>query len=142
MCNRKLEGLDEQELSAAFMFRKAFETARNRHTISIPDWWRLRFSRQWDLNAANPYARITWGNALWFEFSSHFGMSKDQPFPQVPLFWVTLVDIGCFTKPDQAEGNISRFAYHLRAGLKGLSYLGMFDPGYYVHVAPSERAVG
>ena len=90
-----LEGLVAQERMAASKLFDAFERSKNRGSITPRDRQIIRPSEASELNAANPYARIVLGNALWTEFSKFFDLSDSQPIPEVPLSWLTLVDIGC-----------------------------------------------
>ena len=136
MWSNRPQGVYPQERRAAGKLMQAFEEARNRHTISRGDRLLVRGAASSDLNAANPFARIRWGNALWAEFVAYFNLAEGRPYPKVPLFWVTLADIGCFTAHDAKHISIAPFAIHLRAGLGGLSYVGMFDPAFYVNIAP------
>ena len=128
-------GLESQERSAAWKLMQAFAEARNQRKVTLRERCLTQASNAEDLNAANPFARRKWGTALWSEFSEHFNLSESQPFPEVALFWVTLVDIGCFTKHDAERINLTPMIRHLREGLNGYSYVGLMDPGYYVNIA-------
>lgn len=136
MWSTRPQGLGEQEREAAWKLHWAFEVARNRHAIS--PWHRgvMSRSRSSDLNAGNPYARIKWGDVLWSEFVSHFDLCEENPLPEIPLFWLTLVDIGCFTAHDAEQINLAAIIHKLRGGLGGLSYIGMIDAAYYTNIAP------
>src|SRR6266702_2972425 len=112
-------GLNAQERKAASKLRLAFEEGRNRGSVSVRDRSRVQAATASNLNAANPFARIRWGNALWSEFVVYFDISKEHPFPKIQLFWVTLADIGCFTAHDAAQVRIEPFARQLRSGLGG-----------------------
>ena len=89
-----LQGLVAQERIAARKLFDAFERAKNRGSITLRDRQIIRPSESGELNAANPYARILLGNALWTEFSKFFDLSESQPIPEVPLYWLTVVDLG------------------------------------------------
>ena len=97
MATHRAPGLRGQERQALRELRRAFEVARNRHTITPGDQLRISPGEARDLNATNPHARITLGNVLWRELSCHFHLSESQLTPRVPLFFVTLVDIACMT---------------------------------------------
>ena len=87
--------------------------------------------------AVNRDARIKWGQAVCQEFGDHFNLDEDHPYPDEQLFFVTLADRGCFTSANDREVDVARFIKHLRPGLRGLSYLGMLEPAYYVNIVPT-----
>jgi hypothetical protein len=136
MCSKRLRGLCTQENRAATALFRSFERAKNRETISWADRALIHPKTASDLNAANPFARALWGNALWSEFNAQFGLSDDQPIPKVPLFWVTVCDVACMTALDDRNVNLAPIIRHLRSVLKGKSYLGMVDVALYANVAP------
>src|ERR1044072_5184437 len=103
-------GLNGQERSAASKLRLAFEEARNRVSITRRHRGLVQASAGPDLNSANPFARILWGSALWTEFVIQFALHEECLFPEVPLFWVTLTDVGCFTAHDAKQIAIAPFA--------------------------------
>src|SRR5271157_2988922 len=61
---------------------------------------------------------------------------------KTPLFLVTLADVSCTATHDQNLVDVPKFRRKLQAGLKGLSYVGMVEPGFYVNVAPGTRWPG
>ena len=131
-----LEGLVAQERMAARKLFDAFERSKNRSSITLRDRQIIRPSEASELNAANPYARILLGNALWTEFSKFFDLSESQPIPKAPLYWLTAVDLGCMTALDATNINVGGMIRHLRFGLEGLSYIGMLDPGLFANIQP------
>ena len=64
---------------------------------------------------------------------------KQNPFPDQPLFFITLTDISCTTDHDAPWVDIYKFKRKLQAGLRGLHYVGMVEPGLYVNVCPGTR---
>ncbi|MCG3773241.1 MAG: hypothetical protein JW395_0045 [Nitrospira sp.] len=132
-----LEGLQSQERIAARKLFDAFDRARNRNPITLGDRQIIQPSESGELNAANPYARILLGNALWSEFSKFFDLSESQPIPEVPLFWLTLVDLGCMTALDATNINVAGMIRHLRIGLRGLSYIGLMEAALYANIQPA-----
>jgi hypothetical protein len=133
---RVLSGLRAQQRLALRKLEEAFETARNRCSIAQRDRQIIRPSEADELNAANPCARVLLGNALWSELSEFFGLSESQPIPEVPMFWLSVADIGCMTALDATDINVSAFVHHLRTGLEGLSYIGLVDPALDVDIQP------
>jgi len=133
---RVLQGLVAQERRAVWKLRDAFKIAKNRRSITLRDRHVISPSRADELSAANPFARIRLGSALWSDFSEFFDLSEDQPIPEVPMYWLSVADVGCMTAFDATSINAAAFQRHLRVGLEGLSYLGMMDPGLYANIQP------
>src|SRR3984893_9006974 len=134
MCLFDQTGLKKQERTTGAKLRSAIEEARGlclrerRHHLQLlnsnPDY----------LSAVNPHARITWGKLVCEELSDHFHLGRHKPEPNQPIFLVTLCDLRCCTSHQENNVEISRFIRILRRGLRGLSYLGMIEPAYYVNV--------
>lgn len=123
------------EKSAVRLIGQAFNEARNRETISRGDRQIILPRMARDLIAANPYSRILWGRSLCQEFSNFFRLDDSVRYPQVPLYWVTLVDLACWIPPDNYDADIAAFARRLRTGLNGLNYIAVIEPGYFVNLA-------
>jgi hypothetical protein len=129
--------LKNSESSADFQLHQAFEEARNRNTVRLSDRQLRNVEAGRALVAVNRDARIKWGQAVCQEFGDHFDLDEDRPYPDKQLFFVTLADWGCFTSVDEREVDVGQFIKHLRPGLRGLSYLGMLEPAYYVNIVPT-----
>jgi hypothetical protein len=114
--------------------RQAFEAARNRQTINQADRRLLHANRVGDLRSVNPDARVSWGRAISEQFADRFCRRGSSEAVE-PTFLVTLCDAGCTTGVIDRRPQIPRFKSHLRAGLRGLSYLGTLEPAYYSHRA-------
>jgi len=139
-------GLRAQEWATDNQFRRALETARNRGSVTIFDRQLLRPDAGKYLCAANRFGRIWWGQALCAEFSAHFRLGPDHPYPDHQLYFATLTDVACSTSPHAKSVDIASFKGQLRVGLNGLSYLGMIEPAYYTNIArgasfPMKRGV-
>jgi hypothetical protein len=127
------------ERSAGRQIGQAFKEARNRGTISRGDSQIILPRNAVELNASNPFSRILWGRILCEEFSKFFELDDLVNYPNVPLYWVTLVDLDCWVAPDDHDGDIAAFARSLRAGLNGLSYIAVIEPGYFVNFLAHPR---
>jgi hypothetical protein len=68
-----------------------------------------------------------------------FGLDDQNTYPDQPLFFVTLTDVFCTTDHDAPWVDIYNLKRKLQAGLRGLNYVGMVEPGLYVNVAPGTR---
>jgi hypothetical protein len=133
---KRLKRLEAQERKSAHKLMVAFEESRTKRPVSWFDRQLVQPSLADRLNAANAHARVRWGHALWTEFANHFELTETNRIPNVPLFWVTLLDVKCFTKCDATEIDLVAMKKLLRRGLRGLQYVGMFDPALYVDIAP------
>ena len=135
-------GLRKQELRAGSKLRSAIEEARNVSLFQRSlDLQLLDSDPRW-LNAVNPQARIRWGEMVCEEFSEHFHLGPDKLEPDQRVFLVTLCDRRCCTSHQEKEIDIRGFIQRLRRGLRGLSYLGMLEPAYYVNVCEGARIHG
>jgi hypothetical protein len=76
------------------------------------------------------------------EFSNHFDLGPDKPEPHQRIFLVTLCDRRCCTSHQERNLDIPRFIRILRRGLRGLSYLGMLEPAYYVNMCQGTHVHG
>jgi hypothetical protein len=130
-------GFRKQELQTGSKLRSAIEEAhipppqRGRHKQSIA------LDKRY-LSAVSATGRIKWGKALCQEFSDFFQLGPANPEP--PMFLVTLCDRRCCTSHQEREIAIPGVIQLLRRCLRGLSYLGMLEPAYYVNVCPGTHA--
>src|SRR3984893_1529357 len=135
-------GLRKQELTTGSKLRSAIEATRG---LSLHDrryLLQLVNSNSDHLSAVNPKARIAWGKLVCEELSDHFHLGRHKPEPDRPMFLVTLCDRRCCTSHQENNVGISRFIRILRRGLRGLSYLGMLEPAYYVNVCEGTHVHG
>ena len=79
----------------------------------------------------NSKARIKWGAVFIQEIFEFFGVTADEDGPLVPMFLVTVADKSHVTTDQPQQINVKRIKRKLGAGLRGLSYIGMIEPGYY-----------
>jgi hypothetical protein len=135
-------GLRQQELGTGSKLRSAIEDARNLSRHQRSHYLQLVNDDPRWFNAVSPKARIRWGKMICEEFSTHFKLGPDQPEPDQRLFLVTLCDRRCCTSHQEKNIDISQFMRILRRGLRGLSYLGMIEPAYYVNVCEGVRIHG
>jgi hypothetical protein len=117
----------------------AFEKSRRKHTITQQDRKLTDPCSALKLYSVNYFSRIRWSRAFCKEFEMFFDLDDQDTYPDQPLFFVTLTDVSCTTDHDASSINIRKFKRKLQAGLKGLHYVGMVEPGLYVNVAPGTR---
>ena len=90
-----------------------------------------RNSDAFSLLAVSSKARITWGTVFVEEMLDFFKMADDENGPADPMFLVTIADKSHLTTTQPQPINLSNIRRKIGAGLMGLSYIGMIEPGYY-----------
>ena len=83
------------------------------------------------LPAVNSKARIKWGTVFIRETFDFFGIGNDKDGPTGPIFLVTIADKYHLTTAQPQQINLLQIRRKIGAGLMGLSYIGMIEPGYY-----------
>jgi hypothetical protein len=135
-------GLQKQELITGSKSRSAIEAARGLSLRERRYLLQAVNSHPDNLIAVSPKARIKWGRIVCQELSDHFSLGPDKPEPDEPVFLVTLCDRRCCTSHQDKNIDVSGFIRMLRHGLRGLSYLGMLEPAYYVNLCQGTHAYG
>ena len=124
--------------------RRAFQEARNRHTVSRGDPGLLHSSHRHQLLAVNRYSRVCFGRAVSDQLSRFFCF-PDRVEHNQPIFLVTLVDRSCVTSVSAAAVDLEAIKIRLRYGLRGLSFFGMIEPAYYANleqgIYPQRRCI-
>jgi hypothetical protein len=134
-------GLRRQELQTGSKLQSAIEEARIPPAQRSDHKRSIAVDRRY-LSAVSATGRIKWAQILCEEFSEFFDLGRANPEPDQPMFLVTLCDRRCCTSHQEREIDTPGFIRLLRRGLRGLSYLGMLEPAYYVNVCPGTRASG
>jgi hypothetical protein len=83
------------------------------------------------LPAVNSKARIKWGTVFIEEIFRFFDIADDEYGPHEPVFLVTIADKSHLTTDQPQQIQLNRIKRKIGAGLMGLSYIGMIEPGYY-----------
>jgi hypothetical protein len=135
-------GLRQQELATGSKLRAAIEEARNVSPFQHSYYLQLLDDDPRWMSAVSSGARIRWGKMVCEEFSDHFYLGPDKPEPDQRIFLVTLCDRRCCTSHEEKEIDIRGLIQRLRRGLRGLSYLGMIEPAYYVNVCQGTHVHG
>jgi hypothetical protein len=134
--------LGKQERKSGLNLKYALGIARNRHLISHADIQNLDQQNAKYLYALNGRSRIILGHAFIRHFADHFGLTEDNLVPDEKLTWITLTDISCVTTDKPQEIDFEKFKRRYRPALKGLNYIGMIEPGYYVNISQGSRYAG
>jgi hypothetical protein len=142
MCLFDRTGLKKQELITGSKSRSAIEAARGLSLRERRYLLQAVNSHRDYLSAVSPKGRIKWGRMVCQELSDHFELGPDKPEPDQPMFLVTLCDRRCCTSHQEKNVDVPRCIRILRRGLRGLSYLGMIEPAYYVNVCEGTHVHG
>jgi hypothetical protein len=126
--NDALKLLRIKEKNSGSLLNVALSLKRYREYLDIQI---LSASDAFYLPAVNSKARIKWGTVFIREVYNFFGVADDENGPIKPFFLVTIADKSHVTTAQPQQINLSRIRRKLGAGLKGLSYIGMIEPGYY-----------
>jgi hypothetical protein len=132
-------GLLKQERISHSERLLAFQKTRKRPLVSSKERRLVDTKSKKYLGSVNFNARLRWSKAFCREFSDFFHLTRDRRYPDQPLFFVTLSDINCTTEHDSEFVDVLAYKKRLQPGMKGLSYLGMMEPGLYANVAPGTR---
>ena len=90
-----------------------------------------RNSDAFSLLAVNSKARIKSGTVFIEEMFDFFGIGNDKDGPTYPFFLVTIANQSHLTTDQPQQINLPQIKRKIGAGLLGLSYIGMIEPGYY-----------
>jgi hypothetical protein len=132
------------ERTSEAKLRSAFEAAHNRRTVNRGDLGLLHSSHRYELLAVNRHSKVCFGSAVCDQLSDFFCFPESVEHNQ-PIFLVTLVDRRCVTAVSAPDVDIKAIKIRLRYGLRGLSFLGMVEPGYYANlqkgIYPKRRCI-
>jgi hypothetical protein len=134
-------GIGEWCRSADRALRNAFDEAHSRATISRLDRHLLKRSTADRLLAVNAYSRISVGRALCEEIVSTLCVNEHWEHDQ-RIFFVTLVPMEGLVATESNGIDLGSMKQRLRADLRGISYVGMFEPGLYASLPSSNGGRG
>ena len=126
--NETLELLRMKEKQSGSLLKDAMSLKRN---CVNSNFQLLENSDAFSLLAVNSKARIKWGTTFIREIFDFFGIGNDKDGPTDPIFLVTIADKSHLTTDQPQQINLSQIRRKIGAGLMGLSYIGMIEPGYY-----------
>lgn len=115
--------------------RSSFEKSIKRNTITVLDRNRIRPARRNDLLAVNSYSRLKWNEAVCTQIANFFCDGGDGIRHRREIMFVTLCDERCMRSPHDklSHENLGWIKSRLRYGLRGLSYLAVIEPAFYVN---------
>jgi hypothetical protein len=120
--------LRSKENKSGYLLESALSLKRHRQKSDIKI---LQASDAFYLPAVNPKARLKWGRAFIDEIFKFFHITANDHGPGNPVFLITIADKSHLTTDQPQPINLARIKRKLGSGLKGLSYIGMIEPGYY-----------
>jgi hypothetical protein len=126
--SQTLRLVSEKEKANGTLLNVALSLKRYRESADVD---LLRGSDAFYLPAVNIKARIKWGRVFIEEIFEFFNITEDEHGPHEPIFLVTIADKSHLTTDQPRQINLGRIKRKLQCGLKGLSYVGMIEPGYY-----------
>jgi hypothetical protein len=134
-------GIQEWCRSADQALRNAFDEAHSRTTITRLDRHLVTRSAADRLLAVNAYSRISLGRALCEEIASELCVNEHWEHDQ-PIFFATLIPKEGLVTTDARLIDLCNMKQRLRADLRGVSYVGAFEPGYYASLPSSDDEPG
>jgi hypothetical protein len=123
-----LELLRKKEKQSGSLLNSALSLKRYR---KLSDHRLLNGSDVFYLPAVNCKARIKWGHVFIRQIYHFFNLDNGDDGPIEPVFLVTLAEKSGLTTDQASHIHLSHTMRKLAAGLVGLSYIGMIEPGYY-----------
>jgi hypothetical protein len=123
-----LKLLRVKENESGYLLKYALSLQRNCVKSNFQLLWN---SDAFSLLAVNSKARIKWGAVFVKEIFEFFKMAKDTNGPTTALFLVTIADKSHLTTDQPQQIKLPGIKRKIGAGLRGLSYIGMIEPGYY-----------
>jgi hypothetical protein len=126
--SQTLRLVSEKEKANGTLLNVALSLKRYRESADVD---LLRGSDAFYLPAVNIKARIKWGRVFIEEIFKFFHIADNEHGPNAPIFLVTIADKSHLTTDQPQQINLGRIKRKLQCGLKGLSYVGMIEPGYY-----------
>ena len=122
----KLLRIKEKKYASLVNFAPSLKRYRDNMDLQI-----LRRSEAFYLPAPNIKARLKWGRVFIEEIFKFFHIADNEHGPNEPVFLVTIADKSHLTTDQPQQIQLSRIKRKIGGGLKGLSYIGMIEPGYY-----------
>jgi hypothetical protein len=123
-----LKLLITKEKKTGYLLQKSLSLKRYRQEPNINI---LQPSDAFYLPAVNSKARIKWGRIFIRQIFQLLQIPDDKCDPDEPVFLLTIADKSHLTTVQPQQINISGIKHKIAGALKGLSYIGMIEPGYY-----------
>jgi hypothetical protein len=129
-----LELLRNKEKQSGSLLESALSLKRYRKLSNLPV---LLGSDAYYLPTVNCKSRIKWGQVFIRQIYEFFNLADDDDGPIEPVFLVTLAEKSGLTTDQAQPINLAHIKRRLAAGMVGLSYIGMIEPGYYSNIYQS-----
>jgi hypothetical protein len=121
---------------------EAFETHRSGQKLTRLDLALLKPNQTAAMGAMNRASRVLWGKALCQMLSERFRYCEKSETHVGNVYLVTLADIRCATQVSSTDISMALIKRRLRLGLRGVSYIGMIEPAFYVNLQAGVRFTG
>jgi hypothetical protein len=112
---------------------RAFQVARKGAQLAHRDLALLSRREARNLRAVNPRSQRIWNDAFATTVMDRLIDHKSEE-TRADVFLVTLCDISCVTEIGDRNPRIASFKTMLRKGIRGLSFIGVIEPGYYTNI--------
>jgi hypothetical protein len=126
--NETIKLLRSKEKESGSLLKDAMSSQQN---CVQSNFQLLRNSDAFSLLSVNSKARIKWATVFVEEMFEFFKRAEGKDGPTDPMLLVTIADKSHVTTDQPQQINLVRIRRKLGAGLMGLSYIGMIEPGYY-----------
>ena len=126
--SQTLKLLRDKERKSGSRLQSALELKRYREQSKFEI---IEKSHAFYLPAVSTHARIKWGCVFIRQIYKFFNLADDQHGPNAPVFHVTVADKSGLTTDQLQTINLRCIKRKLASALKGLSYIGMVEPGYF-----------
>jgi hypothetical protein len=133
--------IDQWCRSADQSLRNAFDEAHSRATITRLDRHLLTRSAADRLLAVNAFSRISVARAVCDEIASKLCVNEHWEHDP-PVFLATFIPKDGLVEKGTCGIDLSNVKQRLYADLRGISYIGMFEPGYYASLPSSDAGLG
>lgn len=134
-------GIVQWSRTADQELQEAFEGAHNRGTVTPIDRRLLMRSAADRLLAVNAYSRIALGRYLCEEIANQHCVNDHWEHDQ-PIFFATFIPKAGVVATGVHGVDLDGMKRSLQADLRGLSYLGTFEPGYYASLPSKDGGPG
>lgn len=91
-----------------------------------------------NLRAVTPKAQILWNTNFATVVIDHL-VDSGKGRVRENVYLVTLCDISCITEVGDRDPQIATYKTRLRKGLRGVSFIGVIEPGYYTNIQAGAR---
>lgn len=134
-----LSNIDADARRTYFALRRAFSESRHRDLVTHGDKQRIREMEWRDLGYWNAGARRRWGKIVCEEIARQLTWDDERNRPGRSVFLLTVADNSGATSVNAPPIDLSSIKRKLVRGLKGLNFIAMMEPAFYVNLQQGVR---